>query len=97
MALRLVATAAMSCRSGVTPRCFSYSEVLLIGGKARGHRVGPADLLQARRDLGVVQGRIVAAVAADDLERAGIPAFYPAVHEADRLAPLTAFAQHGGQ
>ena len=47
-------------------------EVLLIGGQARGYGVGPAYLLQARQDLGVIQIRIVAAVAADDLERVGV-------------------------
>jgi hypothetical protein len=63
------------------------SEVLLIRGKARGYRVRPAYLLQARRDLGVVQIRIVAALTADELKRADVPAFCPAVHDQDRLAP----------
>jgi hypothetical protein len=56
--------------------------MLFIGGNARGNRIGPADLLQARRELGVIQVRIVAAVAADDLERACIPVSCPAVPDA---------------
>jgi hypothetical protein len=63
------------------------SEVLLVGGKALSYRIGPADLLQASRDVGVIQVRIVAALAADDLEHAGMAALYPAVHEACGLAP----------
>ena len=50
-------------------------------------RVRPADLPKLRRDLGVVQVGMVAAVAADDLERVGVAAFRPAVHHAGRLAP----------
>ena len=65
--------------------------MVFIGGKARGNRMGPADLLQARRELGVIQVRIVAAVAADDLERAGIPVFDPAAGNARGLS-----AQDGG-
>ena len=61
--------------------------MLVIRGKARRHRVRPADPLQPRRDLGVVQAGIVAAVTADELERAAITACHPALHEQFRLAP----------
>ena len=50
-------------------------EVFCIRGKARPHRVGPADPLKAGRDLGVVQVRVVTALAADELKRAGVAAF----------------------
>lgn len=65
--------------------------MLFIGGKARGNRIGPADHLQARRDLAVTQVRIVAAVAADDLERACMPVSCPAAGDARGLS-----AQDGG-
>ena len=68
-----------------------YSEVRLVGGQALDDRIGSADMLQASSDVGVIQVRVVAAVTADDLEHAGIPAFYPAVHEVCGLA-----SQHGG-
>ena len=59
------------------------SEVLLVGGQALADRVRAAYLLQAGRDLGVAQVRVVATLAADELEPA---AFHPAVHHLDRLA-----------
>jgi hypothetical protein len=61
----------------------AQSEVLLVGGQALGDRVRAAYLLQARRDLGVAQVRVVATLAADELKRA---AFHLAVHHLDRLA-----------
>ena len=63
--------------------------MLLVGGKTLGDRVRATYLLQARRDLGVVQVGVVATLAADQLKRARVPAFHPAVHHQDRLA-----AQH---
>jgi hypothetical protein len=57
--------------------------VLLVGGQALADRVRTAYLLQAGRDLGVAQVRVVATLAADELKRA---AFHPAVHHLDRLA-----------
>lgn len=57
--------------------------MLLVSGQALGERVRAADLLQARRDLGVVQVGVVATLTADELERA---AFHPAIHYQDRLA-----------
>jgi hypothetical protein len=62
-------------------------EVLLVGRKARLQRVGPAEALKRGWDLGVVQGGMIAATGADELERVRVAAFYPAVHDADRLAP----------
>ena len=49
--------------------------------------VRPAEPLKPCRDLGVVKVGIVAAVAADDLEHAGVAAFAAALNDADRLAP----------
>ena len=40
----------------------------------------------AAGDLGVIQVEMIAALAADELERAGVAAFHPAVHYAGRLA-----------
>ena len=37
-----------------------------MGGKARGHRVGPAEFLRASRGLPVIQVRIVAAAPDDE-------------------------------
>jgi hypothetical protein len=62
-------------------------EVLLIRGKARPHRVRPADPLKPGRDLGVIQVGVIAALAADELKRAGVAAFHPALHDAGRPAP----------
>jgi hypothetical protein len=60
--------------------------VLFIRGKARRDRVRPAYLLQARRDLGVIQIRIVTALTADEFERACVSAFRPAIHDQDLLS-----------
>lgn len=49
--------------------------------------VRPADLLQPRGDLGIIQVGMIAALAADELERAGVAALHPAVRYAVRLAP----------
>ena len=54
---------------------------------ARLQRVRPADPLQPGRDLGVIEVGMVAAAGADELKCAGVAAFHPAVHDADRLAP----------
>jgi hypothetical protein len=62
-------------------------EVLFIGGKASPHRVRPADPLKPGRDLGVIQVRVIAALAADELKRVGVAALCPALHDAGRLAP----------
>jgi hypothetical protein len=43
--------------------------------------------LKARRDLGVIQVRMVAAAGADELEQAGVAAFQASVGDADWLAP----------
>jgi hypothetical protein len=61
--------------------------VLLIGGKARPHRVRPAEPLKPGRDLAVIQVWVIAALAADELKRIGVAAFYPARHDAGRPAP----------
>jgi hypothetical protein len=61
--------------------------VLGIHRHALTHRVRPADLLKPRRDLGVVQIGMIAATWADKLKYVGVAAFYPAVRDADRLAP----------
>jgi hypothetical protein len=61
--------------------------VLLVGGKALPHRVRPADPLKPGRDLAVIQVRVIAALAADELKRVGEAALCPALHDADRPAP----------
>jgi hypothetical protein len=43
--------------------------------------------LEPQRDVGVIQVWVVAAAGADELERAGVAAFHPAIYDADRLAP----------
>jgi hypothetical protein len=62
-------------------------EVLLIRGKARPHRVRPADALKPGRDLGVIQVRVIAAFVADEFKRPGVAACYRALHDVGRLAP----------
>jgi hypothetical protein len=42
--------------------------------------------LKPRRDLGVIQIRMIAAAGTDQLENVGIAAFKAAGHDADRLA-----------
>jgi hypothetical protein len=61
-------------------------DVRYVGGNAVRDRVRPADLPKLRPDLGVIQVRMITAVAADDLKRIGIAAFRAAVHDANRLA-----------
>jgi hypothetical protein len=65
----------------------SGSEVVLIRYKARLQRVWPADPLQPRGGRGVIQAGRIAALAADQLERAGVAAFHPARPRCGRLAP----------
>ena len=69
------------------PLTADQPEVFCIRGKARPHRVGPGDPLKAGRDLGVVQIRVVTALAADELKRAGVAAFPLALLDVGRLAP----------
>src|SRR6266568_9652235 len=57
----------------------SKPEVVLIHCKARLQRVRPADPLQPRGDLGVIQVGMIAAPAVDELEPVGVTAFHPAV------------------
>jgi hypothetical protein len=71
-------------------------EVLLIRCDARPQRVRPTDPLGPGRDLGVIQVRVIAALAADELKRAGIAAFHPALHDAGRLAPQARCAAVAG-
>ena len=59
--------------------------MLLIRGNARPHRVRPTDPLRPGRDLGVIQVRVIAALAADELKRVGIAAFHPVLQDAGRL------------
>jgi hypothetical protein len=66
--------------------------VFLVGGQTGLHRVRPANAPQPGRHLGVVQIQVITAVAADELELAGVTAFQPALHPAGRLA-----AQAGGK
>src|SRR6266568_5844343 len=62
-------------------------EVPPVRCEALAQRVRPAEPLTPGRDLGGVQIGIVAAVAADDLEHAGIAAFHSALNNADWLVP----------
>jgi hypothetical protein len=68
-------------RPGVPPCVFPVRR------DARCDRVGSADLLQLRRDLAVIKARVIAAVAADDLELLGVAAFRPALRDAGRPPP----------
>ena len=61
--------------------------MFLVHREGRLQRARPAKPLQPGRELGIIQVRIVAAGRADELERIAVAAFYPAVHDADRLAP----------
>ncbi len=54
---------------------------------AQRNRIRPADPLKPARDLAVIQVGIVTAVAADDLEHAGVTAIRMPGHNAGRLAP----------
>jgi hypothetical protein len=62
------------------------AEVGFVSGHASPDRVWPTDSLQLGCYLAVVAGGIITAVTADDLERVGVAAFRPAVHDAGRLA-----------
>ena len=59
----------------------------MIRNEGRLQRARPAKPLNPRRDLGVIQVRMIAAGGADELKHAGVAAFETAVHDADRLAP----------
>jgi hypothetical protein len=61
--------------------------MLLIGDQARSKRKRPAQALKLRRDLGVIQVRMVAAARADEFEEVRVATLGPALHHADRLAP----------
>jgi len=61
--------------------------MLLVCGDAGRDGVGPAKLLKPRGDVVVIQVGIVAAVAADELERVAVAASWLAIHDAGRLAP----------
>jgi hypothetical protein len=61
--------------------------VLVIRGQGRPKGAWPAEPLKPRRDLGVIQVRMIAATGADQLEHAGVAAVEAAVHDAGRLAP----------
>jgi hypothetical protein len=65
-------------------------DVLLIRPNAGRDRVGPADPLKLGGDVAVIQAGIVATVAADDLKRVGVAAFWLAGNDADWLAPQNA-------
>src|SRR5262249_21604158 len=58
-----------------------------VGGHPGGKRVRAADQLDLRCDLEVVELGTVAAIAADELVRVGIPALRLAADDADRLPP----------
>jgi hypothetical protein len=63
------------------------ANVFLVCGDARSDRVWPAYLLKPGRDVVVIQIGIVTAVAADELERVGVAALWPAVNDKGWLAP----------
>jgi hypothetical protein len=65
-------------------------DVLLIRPNAGRDGVGPADPLKLGGDVAVIQAGIVATVAADDLERVGVSAFWLAGDDPDWLAPQNA-------
>src|SRR2546430_16636828 len=60
--------------------------VLVKHSQGRLKPVRPAKPLKPRRDLGVVQVRMIAAAGADHLVHAGVATLGTAVHESDRLA-----------
>lgn len=62
-------------------------EVLVIRCRARRKRPRPAEPLKPRRDLEEIQVRIIATAGTDELIRAGVAVFYPAIHEMGRSAP----------
>ena len=75
----------MRCVSGVCqpplpgPRWFSYA------ARPACSVYGPR-MCYSHGGLAVIQVEMIAALAADELERAGVAAFHPAVHYAGRLA-----------
>ena len=68
-------------------RVLCQAGVLFIRFHAGRDRVRPADPLELRGDLLVIQVRIVTAIAADELIRVGVAAFRSAADDAGRLAP----------
>ena len=58
-----------------------------VGAHPGWQRVRPADLLDLRSDVEVIQVGVVAAVAADELVRVGVPALRLAADDTDGLAP----------
>lgn len=61
--------------------------MLVIRCQARLQGARPAEPLQTRRDLGVIQVGMVTTAGADELVRGGVAAFHPAVRDVDRLTP----------
>jgi hypothetical protein len=61
--------------------------VLVEHGQGLLKHVRPAQPLKPRRDLGVIQVRMIAAAGADQLVHVGVAALDTAGHDADRLAP----------
>ncbi len=64
-----------------------FSEVFHIRGQTGVHRIRSAKPLKPGRYFRVVQVGMIAAAGADELERVVMAGFYPAVHDAGRLAP----------
>ena len=62
-------------------------EVLLVRSESCLHRVRPAELLKPGRDVPVAHTRVITTLTANELERVGVAALYPALHDAGRLAP----------
>jgi hypothetical protein len=55
--------------------------------RARRNRPRPAEPLKPRPDLTEIQVQIIATAETDELTRADVAAFYPAIYEMDRPAP----------
>ena len=79
----------LAAGAGRVPRARSGDQpkVPFIRGQGRLQRAGPAQPLQPGRDLAVIKIRVVAAVAADELEQPGVAAFPWVWLPAGRLAP----------
>jgi hypothetical protein len=70
--------------------------MLVLCLQGRLERARTAKPLKPRRDLGVIDVRVVAAAGADELEQGGVAAFGAAVHDAGRLAPHECHAAVAG-
>jgi hypothetical protein len=70
--------------------------VLVKHSQGRLKPVRSAKPLKPRRDLGVIQVRMIAAAGADQLIRVGVAALDAAVHDADRLVPQDRLAAVAG-